>query len=193
MKTFLCIGLGLTLVLITNITTGIVNGSGEGFVSHELLFIVITLNAIVYGGIYLFWLYDVHISLRERDESYPITPGGSVLRVLIPIYNIYGIWKVYSTMSHHFKNHLAEKNLGTKLANRIPILYVLYLVSSTINFYLGTWPAEESVSLGWLLSYIVDAALIVTYILIVNLVSTGLIKLSKEDSSNEEQLKSRLQ
>ncbi len=45
------------------------------------------------------WIYYVHKDLQGFFEDYPISPGGAVARILVPLYNVYGMWDLFSTMS----------------------------------------------------------------------------------------------
>ena len=53
--------------------------------------------------IFLVWMYQVHSDLPEIFGSYPISPGGALARLAIPLYNIWGIWNVFITLANEFK------------------------------------------------------------------------------------------
>ncbi len=188
LKKFLWADIGLTALLMINIIIVRFVGAGEAFLIYDVSVSLVTgLNVIIYSIIYLFWLYKVHNDLQDLEKSYPIKPGGALARVLIPFYNLYGLWNVYSTMSDHFReNSIVSKN-GTRLAKYLPIYYILYLVTTIVNSYLMGQSAEESFSTFWFISYLGDVALIVMYILIINTVSTGLSKLSEHELDSDEE------
>src|SRR5699024_749205 len=61
------------------------------------------------------------------------SPGGSLARILIPFYNIYGYWSVFSTMADYFKEQSNIKNIGNRLALMIPFFYILLLGTQLLN------------------------------------------------------------
>ncbi|QAS51525.1 hypothetical protein [Halobacillus litoralis] len=182
---FLWVDIGLTALLMINIIIARFGESGGTFLTYDLtVSLLISLNVVIYHVIYLFWLFKVHIDLQELDDTYPITPGGALARVLIPIYNLYGLWNVYSTMANHLKKISYLNELGMKLAIYIPFYYTLHLVMRGVNSFILRKSAEESFSNLWFISYIGDVALVVMYILIIKAVSTGLFGLSEHFDSN---------
>ncbi|SIS63574.1 hypothetical protein [Salimicrobium flavidum] len=186
---FLWVNLGLIAILIVNIVIGSVVGLGEAFLAYDgVVALVLGANVLIYTVIYLFWLHKVHGDLRELDETYPITPGGALARVLIPFYNIYGLWNIYSTMAGYFKKNTQEQDIGQKLAYYTPIYYILYFGTTLFNYTLENSSPESTFSFVWFISYVGDAALVVMFILIIKAVSTGLTRLSEQemDSSREE-------
>lgn len=113
--------------------------------------------------VYLFWIYKVHEDLKNLDAYYPITPLGAIARILIPVYNLYGLWNVFSTMSTHFKEHDKTFNLGKKLGLFIPIYYILFLGTEVINRNII---AERVLNIHiYLLSFILDLILLFIYFL----------------------------
>lgn len=83
--------------------------------------------------IYLIWIYKVHKDLRKLNPEYPIKPGGALARVLIPIYNLYGMWNVFSTMVDFFKNHAMTESYAKSLKTLIPFYYILFFVTGTLQ------------------------------------------------------------
>jgi hypothetical protein len=64
-------------------------------------FLVIALIfAIFVEVVYLIWMYRVHKDLGGLYPGYKISPGKAVAQLIIPVYNIYGIWNVYTTLSN---------------------------------------------------------------------------------------------
>ena len=128
--------------------------------------------------VYLFWIYKVHEDLKNLDAYYPITPLGAIARILIPIYNLYGLWNVFSTMSTYFKEHDKTFNLGKKLGLFIPIYYILFLGTEVINRNII---AERVLNIHiYLLSFVLDLALLVMYFLMTkNILKALPIVLSK--------------
>ncbi|RIW28458.1 hypothetical protein D3H55_21940 [Bacillus salacetis] len=176
---FLWTDIGLSAVLIANILIVNIAGAGEAFLLFDaLISLILGMVSITYTILYLVWLFKIHKHLQQVDSSYPITPGGALARVMIPLYNLYGIWNVYSTMARYFKDRFSTNNLGARLAGFVPVLYLLIFPTSILNTVLSGQPAEQSYSTWWFISYIGDIALVIMYILIVKTVSAGLKKLS---------------
>lgn len=185
---FLWADIVLTSILMINLVIAQVVGVGDSFINYDaIVALLLGVNLLIYTVIYLVWLHKVHNDLREMDSSYPITPGGALARVLIPFYNLYGLWNVYSTMSTHFKESASSHEAGKKLAIYTPIYYFLYLITGFMNSYIN-WQADyDPFSPIWVLAYIGDAALVISYILIIKVVTTGLINLSHHHSKSEEE------
>ncbi|SDJ08998.1 hypothetical protein [Salimicrobium halophilum] len=183
---FLWVDIGFIALLMVNIVIGSMVGLGETFLTYDGIIAHISgAIVIVYRIIYLYWLYNVHSELREMDETYPITPGGALARVLIPIYNFYGLWNIYSTMAKYFKKETSENEIGKKLADYTPVYYILLLGTSILNSFLGGQPSESTFNFAWFMSYVADAALVVMFILIIKVVSTGLTRLSEQEWISE--------
>lgn len=51
--------------------------------------------------IFVVWIYLLHVDLNKVFSFYPISPGGSMARLLIPLYNIWGYWNIFSTMARY--------------------------------------------------------------------------------------------
>ncbi|MCP3027088.1 hypothetical protein [Halobacillus sp. A5] len=188
LKKFLWADIGLTLLLLINIIIVRLVGAGEALLSYDsIVSVVVGLNVVIYTILYLFWLYKVHKDLQELDEFYPITPGGAMARVLIPFYNLYGLWNVYSTMADYFKKNSSIHATGSRLALYIPIYYILMLATNGMNSYLTRQLAEEPYSNWWFISYIGNSALVVLYILIIKAVSTGLLRLTEHELNSGEE------
>lgn len=83
--------------------------------------------------IFLIWIYKVHADLKNINPEYRISPGGSLARILIPFYNIYGYWSVFSTMADYFKEQNTIRNIGKRLALMIPFFYILLFGTQLLN------------------------------------------------------------
>ncbi|MFS0673467.1 hypothetical protein [Ornithinibacillus sp. 179-J 7C1 HS] len=89
-----------------------------------------SLNQIVWVLLiifYLIWIFKVHVDLKRLNPYYRIKPGGALARIMIPLYNLYGMWNIYSTMGYYFKGYPALESLGRKLIKLLPIYYFLYI------------------------------------------------------------------
>ncbi|TYR74575.1 hypothetical protein FZC79_13955 [Rossellomorea vietnamensis] len=185
LKGFLWADIGLTVLLMINVLIIGFIGAGEAFLNYDVVVsLVLTTIVIIYTIIYLVWLYRVHNYLQEMDPSYPITPGGALARVMIPLYNLYGVWNVYSTMANHFKKKPSISEIGMRLSKYVPIYYVLFLTTAILNSYLSRQPIEEFYSSLWFIAYSADIALVIMYIMIIKIVSAGLIRFSAEKNDS---------
>ena len=53
---------------------------------------------------FLVWVYRLHRDLG-RLGSYPLSPRQALLRLIIPIYNVWGIWVVFRTLADALRKH----------------------------------------------------------------------------------------
>ncbi|MGD7023732.1 hypothetical protein ACQCVK_14115 [Rossellomorea vietnamensis] len=182
---FLWADIGLTVLLMINVLILGFIEAGDAFMNYDLIVsLVLSLIVMIYTIIYLVWLYRVHNYLQYLDSSYPITPGGALARVMIPLYNLYGIWNVYSTMANHFKKKPSIREFGVRLARFVPVYYLLFLTTAILNSYLSRQPVEEFYNSLWFISYTADIALVIMYIMIIKIVSAGLIRFSAEEKND---------
>lgn len=72
------------------------------------------------------WLYRLHISLRQLLGSYPISPTGAMLRLLLPVYNIWGIGSVNFTLAHQLAVR-ASLNRASQRIRRLTLWLYLFL------------------------------------------------------------------
>lgn len=144
------------------------------------------LTFIMLVVIYLVWIFKVHKDIKQFYHQYPISPGGSLARIMIPFYNLYGIWNVYSTMYNYFKTTNGTMGLGLKLKFYIPFYYFLLYISQIINQVVSSENAGfifgEGVDEAILLSYGADLALYIMFLLIVNVVTEALKTLANEEN-----------
>jgi hypothetical protein len=99
--------------------------SADNFLSPlkwGLFFVVVVL--------FVMWVYRVHIDLRSVSKRYPISPGDSLAQILIPIYNIWGFWDIFTTLSAELR--LAGEVLegyGSDLHFWLILFYVIGFLS----------------------------------------------------------------
>jgi hypothetical protein len=81
------------------------------------------------------WLYFLHRVLKWTFKSYPIRPWGAVARYAIPLYKIWGIWNIFSTLANHLINDQEEAitHQGRVLKRWIPRLYVGIVLSILVG------------------------------------------------------------
>ncbi|WP_079477614.1 hypothetical protein [Halobacillus salinus] len=186
LKKFLWLDIGLTVLLAINIIIVPFVGMEEGFLSYDsILSIILSIVVFTYSIIFLFWIYKVHKDLQDLYNAYPTTPGGALAKVLIPFYNLYGLWDIYARMATLFKQKSSTEDAGNRLAAYVPFYYVLYFATTVFNAYLAGQALEETFTTTWLISYIADTALVVMYLLIIKVVSTGLTRLSEQEKEDE--------
>jgi len=79
-------GNNMPLLIIDNITFSMIQG----------------LTSLAVVIVLLMWAYKIHEDLNRIFDTYPISPGMGLVSVLIPIYNLYGLWHIFMTMHRHF-------------------------------------------------------------------------------------------
>lgn len=152
------------------------------------MFIFVLLISVI---VYLVWIYRVHKDLRDLDHEYPITPSSAIWKNIIPIYNLYGIWKVFTVMGDYYRDQAEDlkqnqerlNSFGKILTSYIPIIYVLSVISAIVSGLGVDYNMDFDVyqETSWLLfiSAVVD---VIVYFLFLNLVKatfSGLVDLSK--------------
>ena len=97
------------------------------------LIVLLMLPIVLIGAIlFLIWMYRLHFDLSNAFLDYPISPFGSLARLIIPIYNIWGIWDTFATIANYFKKETAMTivNAGISLRSWLPFLYIAIVVSN---------------------------------------------------------------
>ncbi|OEH92092.1 hypothetical protein [Bacillus solimangrovi] len=149
-------------------------------ISTALIFVIASI-------MYLVWLFKIHRDLKDMDFNYSITAGGALARVLVPIYNIWGIWNIYSTMARYLVNDLNTKSIGLRLKKIIIFYYILELISR-LSGQLLFWDItfiDGYYYEFYLISYIVDLILVVFYVQIVRIVMKSIKALSEENGISD--------
>ncbi|MGG3883232.1 hypothetical protein [Brevibacillus panacihumi] len=92
------------------------------------------ISAVITTILFLGWIFLVHKEYNEISANYPITPGGALCRILIPFYNIVGLWTVYSNMSR-FLIQLDASTVrhAVRLRTFIPFYYFSHMIYSFLN------------------------------------------------------------
>ena len=73
-------------------------------------FILIPFTIVVF----LLWMYRLHHDLREIFKEYPITSGGALARLIIPFYNLWGVWNTFSVLDHYLRKEARVSSLDRK-------------------------------------------------------------------------------
>ncbi|WP_165763797.1 hypothetical protein [Halalkalibacter urbisdiaboli] len=152
-------------------------------------FITLFFNGISFILIvlYLIWIYKVHLDLNHFYIKYPISPSGALLRILIPIYNIWGMWNIYSTMARQFETRHVTKELANQLSRYIPYYFVLYFISRFVMEILIGSASETIIGVIWLIASVVELVLPVFYLLIVQTVTKALQIISGTNEIEEKE------
>jgi hypothetical protein len=146
---------------------------------------------ILTGITYIIWIFKVHKDLQQLDPNYPVSPGGAMLRIWVPFYSLfYGLWNIYSSMYRFFMEYKETKTLGLMLIKYVPFYYGLFLITSILDrifsneeramaFFKDTYEAFL------ILSYALDAVLLIIYLQMVKLVTKALYTLFSEVKMNQ--------
>ena len=91
----------------------------------------------------LVWLHCLHTVLKWSFKSYPISPWGAVARYVIPFYNLWGIWNIFSTLANHLVKDRGEAvaHKGEKLKRWLTLLYagmVLSIVAKVTYYFIAS-------------------------------------------------------
>jgi len=110
---------------------------------HGLIILLMAPIVLIGAILFLIWMYRLHFDLSNAFLDYPISPLGSLARLIIPIYNIWGIWDTFATIANHFKKETAMTivNAGISLRSWLPFLYIAIVISkimSKISFRAAT-------------------------------------------------------
>lgn len=127
------LGLSLILSLLEVTVPSIYYGNFELI---DGLIVLLMLPIVLIGAIlFLVWMYRLHYDLSNAFLDYPISPFGSLARLIIPIYNIWGIWNTFATIADYFKKETAMTivNAGISLRSWLPFLYIAIVVSNIMG------------------------------------------------------------
>lgn len=84
--------------------------------------------------ILLVWLHRLHAYLRKIFSNYPISPWGAIIRFVIPIYSLWGIWNTFNTIAKRLKQQAGElASRGVFLQRWIPWLLIALVSSNILN------------------------------------------------------------
>ncbi|QHE52846.1 hypothetical protein [Pontibacillus sp. HMF3514] len=185
---FLWVALVINAVVLGNLVVAQFIGIGQNFIRFDQFATILLMGVMILASfIYLFWIFKVHQDLKSLDENYPNTPWGAIRRIVIPFYNIYGLWNVYSTMEKDFKLSESTHKLGSTLNTLVPIYFILLFVTRGFNNYITDTSLNEISNVIWFLSYSFDFVLVIIFIFMRNIVSNGLMIRSEEKSVEEEE------
>lgn len=78
---------------------------------------------------YAIWLYKFHANIKTIKENYPISKNGALVRIFIPIYNLWGFFKIHITFIRFIKrNYIKAHQISMKLKTYLLIIYLLAFI-----------------------------------------------------------------
>ena len=122
------------------------------------------------------WLYSLHTVLKWSFKNYPISPWGSVGRYVLPFYNLWGIWNIFSTLTNHLikeqERSITQK--GEQLKRWFQRLYIGLALSILINaiyYFIEASAGERESILYWfyVASNTISLALSTSYLKVVRI------------------------
>ena len=133
--------------------------------------------ALVIIILFLIWMYRLHFDLSNIFPGYPISPGGSLARLIIPIYNIWGIWNTFATIADHFKREPEPRitHAGESLHFWLPLLYIA-LIASNITGRLalrGVFSGGDVAPILFLAEAISNVVVIVVWLQMTRIIFSG--------------------
>jgi len=130
---------------------------------------------IVTFGLFFIWIFRVHRDFKQISNSYPVSPRAALARILIPIYNLVGLWTLYRDMAHFLIERESKelRSQGWKLKSMIPYYYFPFLLSNVLNRIIIR--SDERLAILEIVSFGVDIFLNMMYIRMVVLISKGIV------------------
>jgi len=116
--------------------------------------------------IFLVWMYQVHSDLPEIFGSYPISPGGALARLAIPLYNIWGIWNVFITLASEFNADQQLSSSGKAIRTMTVWLYLATILTIL--------PSFTNIRFDFLVGAAMSVLLRIIYLRMVRLISNGM-------------------
>jgi DNA-directed RNA polymerase subunit RPC12/RpoP len=101
------------------------SGEYRFFIGLGLILIITLLGTIIFFSI---WLYRVHEELAVFYPGYSVKPVSAVLRLLIPVFNIWGMWNIFMNLIRRFRNDEPRlRRLAQRLFIPFMTVFVLYV------------------------------------------------------------------
>ncbi|MGD8922871.1 MAG: hypothetical protein PVH24_06445, partial [Candidatus Zixiibacteriota bacterium] len=96
------------------------------------------ITAIVQTILFLVWIFRLHLDLRHLYSNYSPGPVQAVLRVFIPVYQLYGFWSVFARLSAIL---VKKAKLSRSLRFWVALFYVTMIIGYTYVITM-LWPTE---------------------------------------------------
>ncbi|MBN1212818.1 MAG: hypothetical protein JXA92_09605 [candidate division Zixibacteria bacterium] len=110
------------------------------FIVLGFILIVTILTALVFFSV---WLYRVHEELAVFYPGYPVKPAAAVIRLLVPVYNIWGFWNIFMTVIRHFRKD-SDRIKQTARRLYFPFMAVFILnIAGYLTFIKYLFPSDK--------------------------------------------------
>jgi hypothetical protein len=127
----------VAVTLLTDVLGLMVNGETQAVVStiSGLVAIVAIFAIILLLILYCVWVFAFHGELARIDPSYLVKPGGAIARILIPGYNLWGIWNIHGSYGRWLQGDLDEgrKASGSLILRLLPLFYACLIVGQVFD------------------------------------------------------------
>lgn len=143
----------------------------EAFIAiHSISQLLLHIITII---LFLVWMYLLHRDLELLFRAYPITPGQVLAQLMIPFYNLWGIWNVFSVLAERLKTRG-----GAALKHWLPLLYLTGFVSRFLSRLLINRSRDEEAEISTTL--LLFTLVVELFLTIIWLEMTRLIRKSVE-------------
>jgi hypothetical protein len=128
--------LGTTILIVLLSVVNVVSPST--YADFEIAYgILVLLGLVLFLALivtFLIWAYVLHGDLKTLFGRYSITPGSALAQLMIPFYNLWGIWNVFSTLGNQFKWSGGElEGFGSDIRFWLPFLYVMSILARIMD------------------------------------------------------------
>ncbi|MBF0240724.1 MAG: ankyrin repeat domain-containing protein [SAR324 cluster bacterium] len=119
--------------------------------------LVVMICLLITIWFYLRWIYRLHWLKYFENPHYPVSPGGSLGKVIVPFYNLWGIWVIYSQLARSWEKTGSLDSESRKLRLLALGLIPLTLVNQIIAYisFKGILPEAQGYVLSGLSSLVV--------------------------------------
>ncbi|MEB3279852.1 MAG: hypothetical protein VKK42_13140 [Lyngbya sp.] len=94
----------------------------RNYLVNDLLFIPLIFVNLLIILLFFIWIYRLHKDLCKCYKNYPINAGDAVYNLIIPLVNIWRIWKNFRTIGRYFKRETGRLHRYGLLIERLVIL-----------------------------------------------------------------------
>ena len=179
----------MAIILLTEILDLTKNGGIQAAVaifagvSAVLMIIALILPIILF----CIWIFAFHSDLKIIDASYEIRPGQAIARILIPGYNLWGIWNIHSTYGKWLQSKPAQqtKDSGAIIWKLLPLYYVCLIIGQVFDRIASRSGISDEIK-AWLgiVGSVITLGYLITWL---TLVDTMQGTLSAEKAKEKEQ------
>jgi len=133
---FQLVYLGTTIVIVVLSLVNVISPST--YADFEIAYgILVLLGLLLFLGLivtFLVWAYVLHGDLKTLFGRYSITPGSALAQLMVPFYNLWGTWNVFSTLGNQFKWAGGElEGFGSDIRFWLPLLYIITILARIMN------------------------------------------------------------